>query len=264
MLRIISANLNGIRSAFNKGFGDWVTEQQADFICLQELKAQADNLTEAMRSPAGLQGYFHYAEKKGYSGVGIYTPHAPDKVIEGLGVPEIDAEGRYLELVYDNLSVISLYLPSGSSGDHRQAAKFVFMDVFIEHLNALRQSGREVVLCGDWNIAHHEIDLKNWKGNLKNSGFLPEERAWMTRVLGELGWCDVYRHLHPDATDACYTWWSNRGQARAKNVGWRIDYHIATPAISATAQQASIYKDHWFSDHAPLTIDYAWSKPTVT
>ncbi len=256
MLRIISANLNGIRSAANKGFLDWVAQQDADFVCLQELKAQAGDMKPEMLRPDGLEGYFHYAEKKGYSGVGIYTRHTPNKVVEGLGVAEIDAEGRYLELVYDKLAVISLYLPSGSSGDHRQEAKFRFMEHFYGHLADLTRRGCQVVLCGDWNIAHREIDLKNWKGNLKNSGFLPEERQWLSRVFDELGWVDVYRHLHPDATGEAYTWWSNRGQARANNVGWRIDYHIATPEFAHTAQRCSIYKEERFSDHAPLTIDY--------
>jgi len=259
MLRVISANLNGIRSATTKGFLPWATAQQADFICLQELKAQAANMTPDMLALPDCRGYFHYAEKKGYSGVGIYARHEPDKVVEGLGVPEIDAEGRYLELVYDKLALISVYLPSGSSGDHRQAAKYAFMDHFFGHLDALARRGCEVILCGDWNIAHREIDLKNWKGNQKNSGFLPEERAWLTRVLEELGWVDVYRRLYPEATGEAYTWWSNRGQARAKNVGWRIDYQIATPGVAAAATQASIYKDQWFSDHAPLTIDYQFS-----
>lgn len=261
MLRVISANLNGIRSAVNKGFIPWLEKQEADFVCLQELKAQDDNLTDDMRSPAGMQGYFHYAEKKGYSGVGIYARKPPKDVIIGLGVPEIDAEGRYIELVYDTLSVVSVYLPSGSSGDERQNVKYFVLDHFYKHLEQLRSKGREVIVCGDWNIAHKEIDLKNWKGNLKNSGFLPEERAWMTKVLDEQGWVDTYRHLHPDATGDAYTWWSNRGQAWAKNVGWRIDYQVATPGVGKSAQRAAIYKDERFSDHAPLTIDYAaqWS-----
>ena len=256
MLRVISANLNGVRSAHRKGFFDWLPEQQADFVCVQELKAQAPDMTEPMHSPDGYHGYFHYAQKKGYSGVGIYARQAPDQVIEGLGVPQIDAEGRYIELVYNGFSMISVYLPSGSSGDHRQSAKYHFMECFYSHLADLAAAGRRVILCGDWNIAHKEIDIKNWKGNLKNSGFLPEERAWLTKVFDELGWVDVYRRLYPEATGDAYTWWSNRGQARANNVGWRIDYQIATPAIAVTAQQASIYKDSWFSDHAPLTIDY--------
>lgn len=255
MLRIISANLNGIRSATTKGFFPWLAQQNADVICLQELKAQAPDMTREMLQPDNLFGYFHYAEKKGYSGVGIYSKRQPDAIIEGLGIADIDAEGRYIEAQFGNLSVISVYLPSGSSGEERQAVKFSFMARFYPHLQTLLVSGREVVICGDWNIAHQEIDLKNWKGNKKNSGFLPEERAWMTQLLQD-GWVDTYRRLHPEATDACYTWWSNRGQAWAKNVGWRIDYQIATPGIGRQAMATSIYKDERFSDHAPLIVDY--------
>jgi exodeoxyribonuclease-3 len=254
-MRIISLNLNGIRSAATKGFFPWMQEQQADIVCVQELKAQLPDLTADMRAPAGCHGYFHCAEKKGYSGVGIYSVREPDAVIEGLGIPEFDAEGRYLEAQFGNLSVVSLYLPSGSSGEERQAVKFRFMEAFMPHLVELRHSGREIILCGDWNIAHKEIDLKNWRGNRKNSGFLPEERAWLTELFDEAGFVDVFRVLHPELE--AYTWWSNRGQAWAKNVGWRIDYQIATPGIAAAAQAASIYKDQRFSDHAPLTVDYA-------
>ncbi len=253
-MRIISLNLNGIRSAATKGFFSWMREQHADVVCVQELKAQRFDMTDEMLAPEGCQGYFHYAEKKGYSGVGIYTLRKPDAVIEGLGIPEFDAEGRYLEAQFANLSVVSLYLPSGSSGEERQAVKFKFMAAFMPRLVELRQSGREVILCGDWNIAHREIDLKNWRGNKKNSGFLPEERAWLTRLFDEVGFVDVFRKLYPDAE--AYTWWSNRGQAWAKNVGWRIDYHIATPGAADTARSASIYKEQRFSDHAPLTVDY--------
>lgn len=256
MLRIISANLNGIRSAANKGFLDWLSALEADVVCLQELKAQNCDLSDGMRHPAGLQGYFHCAEKKGYSGVGIYARQAPLRVLEGLGIGDIDQEGRFLELDFGKLSVISLYLPSGSSSEERQQAKFSFMERFFPHLARLRGEGREIVICGDWNIAHREIDLKNWRSNQKNSGFLPEERAWLTRVLEELGWVDVYRRLHPDTTGEAYTWWSNRGQAWANNVGWRIDYQIATPGIAARARAAQIYKAERFSDHAPLIIDY--------
>jgi exodeoxyribonuclease-3 len=255
-VRIVTLNLNGIRSAYAKGFPVWLARQRAEVACVQEIKAQAADMTAKMLNPPGHYGYFHYAEKKGYSGVGIYSRRQPDQVIEGLGIKEIDAEGRYIELVFGGLSVVSVYLPSGSSGEHRQAAKFRFMKRFYPHLVKLTQSGREVIVCGDWNIAHREIDLRNWKSNQKNSGFLPEERAWMTRVLGELGWVDVYRRLYPGATGEAYTWWSNRGQAWAKNVGWRIDYQIATSGIAAKARQASIYKERRFSDHAPLSIDY--------
>jgi len=256
LLRIISLNLNGIRSATSKGLFPWLEKQNADVICLQELKAQAPDMTREMLQPDGLFGYFHYAEKKGYSGVGIYSKTQPDSIIEGLGMPDIDAEGRYIEARYGNLSVVSLYLPSGSSGEERQAFKFDVMERFYPRLAELKAGGREVIVCGDWNIAHKEADLKNWRGNRKNSGFLPEERAWMTKIFDELGWVDGYRKLYPDTTDACYTWWSNRGQAWAKNVGWRIDYQIATPGIGSQAVSAAIYKDERFSDHAPLTVDY--------
>jgi exodeoxyribonuclease-3 len=255
-MRIITLNLNGIRSAAKKGFYPWLQKAQPDVICLQELKAQADNLTEEMMAPEGYFGYFHYAEKKGYSGVGIYTKQKPDTVIEGLGIEDIDSEGRYLECRFGNLSIISLYLPSGSSGEERQSFKYSVMDRFMPYLETLIQSGRDVVVCGDWNIAHKEQDLKNFKGNRKNSGFLPEEREWMTDLFDRVGWVDVYRKLYPDTTDACYTWWSNRGQAYAKNVGWRIDYQIATPAFANKASAASVYKAEKFSDHAPLIIDY--------
>lgn len=256
-MKIITLNLNGIRSAARKGFLDWLPRQRADVICVQEIKAQAADMTKELLAPAGYHGHFHYAEKKGYSGVGVYSRAAPDRVKAGIGVAEIDAEGRCLRADFGRLSVISVYLPSGSSGEHRQAAKFHFMAKFFPHLKKLRASGREVVLCGDWNIAHHEIDLKNWRGNRKNSGFLPEERAWLTRVFDDLGWVDVFRRI--DARPEQYTWWSNRGQAWARNVGWRIDYQMATPGIAATARSAAIYKDQRFSDHAPLTIHYDWT-----
>ncbi|BAK75152.1 exodeoxyribonuclease III Xth [Pseudogulbenkiania sp. NH8B] len=254
MLRIVSANLNGVRSADKKGFFDWLAGSQADLVCVQELKAQPGDLSPRMQAPDGLTGYFHCAEKKGYSGVGIYSRHEPDAVVEGLGIDWIDAEGRYLQLDFGELSVVSLYLPSGSSSDERQQVKFDFLDVFMPHLNELRAAGRDIVICGDWNIAHNEIDLKNWKGNLKNSGFLPEERAWMGELLGEGGWHDVWRRLYPEVPG--YTWWSNRGQAYAKDVGWRIDYHIVTPSMMERARAASVYKDEKFSDHAPLIVDY--------
>ena len=258
-MRIITANLNGIRSATNKGFFNWLQSTQADVICVQELKAQAADMTAEMLAPAGYIGYFHYAQKKGYSGVGIYSKTKPDAVIEGMGkgYEEIDAEGRYIEARFGNLSVVSLYLPSGSSGEERQTFKFSVLARFMLMLEALKNSGRDVVVCGDWNIAHQEIDLKNYKGNRKNSGFLPEERAWMTDLLGRVGWMDVYRFLHPAATDECYTWWSNRGAAYEKNVGWRIDYQIATPSLTKKAFKSIIYKDERFSDHAPLMVDYS-------
>jgi len=254
MLRIITLNLNGIRSAAGKGVFKWLARRRADILCVQELKAQAMDMSREMLAPGGAHGYFHYAEKKGYSGVGLYTKQEPLKVIEGIGVADIDREGRYLRADFGRLSVISVYLPSGSTSEERQQVKFAFMDRFFPHLEKLRACGREIVLCGDWNIAHKEIDLKNWRGNRKNSGFLPEERAWLTRVFDELGWVDVFRRL--DARPEQYTWWSNRGRAWEKNVGWRIDYQIATPGVAAKARRAEIYTERRFSDHAPLTIDY--------
>ena len=256
MIRIITLNLNGIRSAARKGWLDWTAAQQADVLCVQELKAQDADLDDTMRVVDGMQGAFHFAQKKGYSGVGLYARRAPLAVRIGFGHEEFDAEGRYIEADLGAFTAISLYLPSGSSSDERQQAKFRFMDAFLPHMAALAASGREIVLCGDWNIAHMERDLKNWRSNQKNSGFLPEERAWLTRLFDEVGWVDVYRRLHPEATDESYTWWSNRGQAWAKNVGWRLDYQIATPGLAATAKRAAVYKDQRFSDHAPLTIDY--------
>jgi exodeoxyribonuclease-3 len=260
MLRVITLNLNGIRSAATKGFYEWLDGQGADVVCLQEVKAQEADLIDALRAPAGWHVRFNCAEKKGYSGVAVMTRKEPVAWHVGLGFDEFDPEGRYVQADFDTpegpLSVVSLYLPSGSSSEERQAAKFRFMGLFFPHMAELRAAGREIIVCGDWNIAHREVDLKNWRSNQKNSGFLPEERAWLTRLFDELGWVDVYRRLEPDTTDACYTWWSNRGQAWAKNVGWRLDYQIATPGIAGRAVSTAIYKDQRFSDHAPLTVDY--------
>jgi exodeoxyribonuclease-3 len=256
-VRIITLNLNGVRSAASKGFFRWLPPQGADIVCVQELKAQAGDIKGEIASPDGYQGYFHCAEKKGYSGVGIYTRHQPDNVAEGVGVPEIDAEGRYLQADFGSLSVISIYFPSGSSGEHRQAAKFFFMERFFPMLRTMAKCGREIILCGDWNIAHKEIDLKNWRSNQKNSGFLPEERAWLSEVFQDLGFVDIFRRINQEPEQ--YTWWSNRGQAWAKNVGWRIDYQVATPGVAAKATAVSIHKTERFSDHSPLIIDYDYN-----
>lgn len=254
MLRIVTLNLNGIRSATRKGFLPWLARQEADVVCVQELKAQDGDLVDEMRVCGDLTGHFHCAERKGYSGVGLYLRRPPDRVVTGLGIPDIDAEGRYLQADFGNLSVISLYLPSGSSSEERLAAKFSFMERFIPRLTELARSGRDVVICGDWNIAHKPIDLENWRSNQKNPGFLPEERAWVDGVIDVLGYVDVFRRVEPGGGQ--YTWWSNRGRAWDKNVGWRLDYQLATPALATTAKRVAIYKDERFSDHAPLTIDY--------
>jgi exodeoxyribonuclease-3 len=259
LFKLTSLNLNGIRSAASKGVEAWLAKADPDCICVQEVKAQAEDIAGRYDQLAGLKGHFHFAQKKGYSGVAVYSRHEPTDVVVGFGSDEFDAEGRYVELRFDTparrFSIISAYFPSGSSGEERQQAKFRFLDEFEPHLARLKTQ-RDFVLCGDVNIAHREQDLKNWRSNRKNSGFLPEEREWMTRLLSKHRIVDVYRHLKPDTTDECYTWWSNRGQAYANNVGWRLDYHIATAGVAQLAREATIYKETRFSDHAPLTIRY--------
>ncbi len=252
-MRVITFNANGIRAAARKGFYDWLAGQQADLVCLQELKAQCDQLEEPLYHPAPFHVWYHAAEKKGYSGVGLYCRDQPDQVIQGTGMEDIDREGRYLRADYGRLSVISLYMPSGSSKEERQAFKYTVMDRFLPFIEALRDEGREILLCGDINIAHREIDLKNWRGNQKNSGFLPEERAWMDQLLAA-GFVDAFRVIKPEAAE--YTWWSNRGRAWENNTGWRIDYQIVTPLLAERVRSAEIYRDERFSDHAPLTMDY--------
>jgi exodeoxyribonuclease-3 len=257
-MRIVTLNANGIRSAASKGVFDWLPLQNADVLCVQETKAQlADIEKSPLYFPAGWTTRYWSALKKGYAGVALYSRKAPDKILDTLGAPEFDDEGRYLEFRFGQLSVVSLYLPSGSAGPERQASKDRFLGFFEPLLAQWRKNGREYVICGDWNIAHTEKDLKNWKGNQKNSGFLPHERAWMTRVLGEQGWVDAHRRLAPEAEGEIYTWWSNRGDAWNKNVGWRIDYQLVTPGMAGKLKAASVYKASRFSDHAPLIVDYA-------
>ena len=254
MLRVVSQNLNGIRSAARKGWLDWIATRKAQVVCIQEVKAQADDLDDTMKAIGRARGHFHFAQKRGYSGVGLYAAKKPGAVVTGFGVPEFDDEGRYIEADFGSYTVISIYVPSGTSSPERLEAKFRFMPAFKAHLLALRDSGREIILCGDWNVAHKEIDLKNWRANRKNSGFLPEERQWLTEIFDDLGFVDVFRQLDDRAEQ--YTWWSNRGNAWANNVGWRIDYQIATPGIAAAAKRAEIFKAERFSDHAALIIDY--------
>ena len=253
-MRVISLNVNGLRSAAKKGLFPWLAAQKADVVCLQEIKAHEADLDGHACELAGFERHLYPATRKGYAGVALYSRAKPDAVTRGFGVREFDAEGRYLEARFGRLSVVSVYLPSGSAGPHRQASKFRFLRRFFPHLQTLRNRGGDVILCGDWNIAHKEIDLKNWRSNQKNSGFLPEERAWLTKVFDEAGYVDVFRRLNGKPEQ--YTWWSNRGQAWAKNVGWRIDYQIASPGAARRARRESIYLRKRFSDHAPLTIDY--------
>ena len=259
-MRVISVNTNGIRAASRKGFFEWLKTQKADFVCIQETKAQVDQLEDPMFHPEGYVSHYCDALKKGYSGTAIYSLHKPLQVIRGFGESEFDNEGRYIEYRYANLSVISLYAPSGSSGDHRQESKVRFMESFMLHLQALRRKRREFIICGDWNIAHQNIDLRNWKPNQKNSGFLPEERAWLDDLFDRVGFVDGFRQV--DQREEQYTWWSNRGQSWAKNVGWRIDYHMVTPGLKDLIQSASVYKDERFSDHAPLILDYDFAPAT--
>jgi exodeoxyribonuclease-3 len=257
LFRLVTLNLNGIRSAANKGFVAWAESVGADCMGVQEVKAQHADVAGRFETVAGLTGHFHYADKKGYSGVGLYTRKKPSAVVTGIGNAEFDAEGRYVEARFDNarrkLSIISCYFPSGSSSEERQRAKYRFLALMAPHLIKLKAE-REFILVGDINIAHKEIDLKNWRGNRKNSGFLPEEREWMSNLLEQIGLVDVFRTLNPHPEQ--YTWWSNRGQAWAKNVGWRIDYQLATPALAKKAKREHIYLEQRFSDHAPLVIDY--------
>ncbi|MEO8486414.1 MAG: exodeoxyribonuclease III [Betaproteobacteria bacterium] len=253
-MRIVTLNVNGLRAAERKGFVRWLARVEPwDVVCVQEIKCAEPDIPRALRSPRGSVATFVPARKKGYAGVAIYSK-VPHRASTGFGHAEFDAEGRYVEAHFEGLTVISVYLPSGSSGPHRQASKFRFLEAFLPHLAALRRCGREIVLCGDWNIAHQPIDLRNWRANQKNSGFLPKEREWLTRVFDELGFVDVFRRVDPRPDQ--YTWWSNRGQSWAKNVGWRIDYQIATPGIAAKAHAVSIYRNRRFSDHAPLVVDY--------
>jgi len=257
VFRLVTLNLNGIRSAANKGFEAWAEGVAADCMGVQEVKAQHADVAGRFETVAGLTGHFHFADKKGYSGVGLYTRKKPSAVITGIGEPEFDAEGRYVEARFDNarrkLSIISCYFPSGTTGPERQQAKFRFLALMAPRLAKLKEE-REFILVGDINIAHKEIDLKNWRSNQKNSGFLPDERAWVTNLLDTIGLVDVFRTLNPHPEQ--YTWWSNRGQAWANNVGWRLDYHFATPAIAKKAKREHIYLEQRFSDHAPLVIDY--------
>ncbi len=253
-MRIITLNANGIRAAERKGFFNWLPSQEADFVCIQETKAQTEQLSAPAFWPEGYHCHYHDAEKKGYSGVAIYSKKQPDQIIKGIGWDDVDSEGRLIEAQFGDLSIISLYLPSGSSSEERQAIKFKFLDRFMPYLKELSENNRHYVICGDWNIAHKEIDLKNWKGNKKNSGFLPEERAWMDDLFADRIWLDAFREINQQEDQ--YTWWSNRGQAWAKNVGWRIDYHVASKHFENRIQSANIYKDERFSDHAPLIMDY--------
>jgi exodeoxyribonuclease-3 len=245
-----------LRSAASKGFFAWFRRQKADVLCVQELKASEQQLAAREFGVRGFRCSIHAAQRPGYSGVAIYSRREPSNVLRGFGDAEFDAEGRYLEAHFGSLVVVSTYFPSGSAGPARQAAKFRFLAAFEQRLAALRAAQVPYLFCGDFNIAHKPIDLKNWRANQDYPGFTPEERAWMDALLGAHGYVDAFRVI--DQRPDQYTWWSSRGRAREKNVGWRIDYQIVSPALSAAVRRVAVYRRNRFSDHAPLTIDYDW------
>lgn len=252
--KVISVNVNGIRAAAKKGFFDWVKKQKADVICVQEVRAHKEQLTDPIFYPKGYHCYYVDSHKKGYSGVAIYSKHEPKKVVDKLGFELSDAEARYIHIEINGLVIASLYLPSGTSGDERQTLKYEFMDWYWDFLLKQKKSRKKVIVCGDWNIAHKQIDLKNWRSNQKNSGFLPDERAWLDKVFGKSGFVDAFREVNQEADQ--YTWWSNRGRAWDNNVGWRIDYQVVTPNLKDNIKKVDIYKTERFSDHAPLIVEY--------
>jgi exodeoxyribonuclease-3 len=255
-MRIVSFNANGLRSAASKGFFDWIGGQKADVLCVQETKAQEQQLAEAAFRPPGFRPWFRDAStRKGYSGVAIYSRREPDEVRTGLGWAPFDEEGRYLEARFGELSVVSFYIPSGSSGEERQGFKFEVMRWLAPILEQWLASGRDYVLCGDWNIVRSRLDIRNWTSNQKNSGCLPAERDWLNGLCrDDGGWVDTYRSLKPEGED--YTWWSQRGGARANDVGWRIDYQFVTPSLRSALKACAIAREPRFSDHAPYIVDY--------
>lgn len=253
-VKVISCNVNGIRSATRKDFIPWLKRQKADVVCLQEIRAKEEQFPPEALELSGYHSFLHPAEKPGYSGVAMYSREKPQRVIREMGLVDMDQEGRYIQLDFKKYSVISAYFPSGTSGTHRQDKKYEFLDRFEELLRSFKAKKREYIICGDWNIAHKKIDIKNWKSNQKNSGFLPEERAWLDMVVDELNYVDTFRQVDQRAEQ--YSWWSNRGRARENNVGWRIDYQFASPKLADKVTKASIYTRKKFSDHAPLIHEY--------
>jgi exodeoxyribonuclease-3 len=257
MMRVTTFNCNGVRAAQRRGFFCWLERQQADVLCLQETRAGLEQLRgHAHFFPPGYHCYYAEAERKGYAGTAIYTRQKPDRVIRGFGWPPADSEGRYIQADFGELSVISLYMPSGAGGEHRQAIKLAFLEHFERHLRSLLAEGRHYIICGDWNMCHREIDLRNWRANQNKPGFMPVERAWLDRIYGELGFCDAFRQV--DGREGQYTWWSMRGRARADNVGWRIDYHVVSPGLRDRVRDVEIETAEQFSDHAPVTQCFDW------
>jgi exodeoxyribonuclease-3 len=255
-MKITTLNINGVRAGARKGFFDWLQKNSPDVVCLQETKAHLEQLQDPIFMPQGYHAYYVDAEKKGYSGVALYSKQEPERIITTVDHPIMDSEARYIQADFPGLSVVSLYLPSGSSSESRQDIKYQIMDFYLELLKKQLTEDREYIICGDWNIAHKKIDIKNWRGNQKNSGFLPEERAWLDTLFDEVGFIDAFRMVNQEEEQ--YTWWSNRGRAWDNNVGWRIDYHIVTPGLKDKIKSAEIFKTERFSDHAPLTIQYTF------
>jgi exodeoxyribonuclease-3 len=256
-MRIITANVNGIRAAARKGFFTWLSTQMPDIVCIQETKAQKHQLTDSVFYPQEYHCYYHDAQKKGYSGVALYSRLQPLEIIEGIGWLDVDIEGRYLESRFENIAIASLYLHSGTSGAERQNCKFHFMKRLLPYLKKRVAESKDYIICGDWNIAHKNIDLKNWRANQDQSGFLPEERAWLDELFGEVGFVDAFRVVNQEENQ--YTWWSHRGRAWENNTGWRIDYQVISPSLKDKVKNGSIYKEQRFSDHAPLIIDYDYA-----
>ena len=253
-MKVVTFNANGIRSATRKGFFEWMQDSAPDVVCMQELKAHRDQLAENLLAPQGYHGFFQFAQKKGYSGTAIYCKAPPSDVKVGLGWNDFDSEGRLVQIDYSHLSIISIYLPSGTSSDDRQKFKEIILARLKPVLLNFRKEKRDFIICGDINIAHKPVDLRNWKGNRKNSGFLPQERAWMDWLFGEAGYVDAFRVTN--SRPGQYTWWSNRGEAYAKNVGWRLDYHIVTTGLSKRTESVSVFRETKFSDHAPVIANY--------
>lgn len=263
MRTVTTVNVNGLRAAARKGYPDWLATTEADVVCLQEVRAEPWQVPESVREPEGWHAVYAPAAERGRAGVAVLCRREPEEVRVGFGVAEFASAGRYLEVDLPGVTVGSLYLPSGEVGTDRQEEKWRFMAGFLPYLADLRQraaaAGREVLVCGDWNIAHQEVDLKNWRGNRRNAGFLPEERAWLTRVYEEAGYVDVVRRLHPEQAGP-YSWWSYRGRAFDNDAGWRIDLHVASPGLAERARKAVVerapsHAERW-SDHAPVTVTY--------
>lgn len=258
LLRVISINVNGLRAAEKKGLLDWLNESEADVVCMQETRINHDQWTDKFK-PEGWHTHLFPAERAGYAGTAIYSRLPIISVSRGLGFELADSQGRFITAEFDlgldkPVFISSLYLPSGSSGDEAQARKDIFLDEYKQILKRWRDEDKSVIICGDYNIVHKRVDIKNWSGNQKASGCLTHERAWLDHIYDELGYVDTFRVVRKESE--VYSWWSNRGQARAKNVGWRIDYQACSPDWKERTVGAWVYKDNWFSDHAPVVIDY--------